>query len=419
MTRTLDWSPLGLGSDPIPGEPEEVRQAAIRLRNTATAIQDAYDSIKQASDECGGLSAESEAVDTFMDQADDVADKLIKALPRYEAAAEALESYDDDLGEAQLLSATALTMAENARSTIDAEQAGDEPPGLFEETPGSQAMDDAHTKLQEAISLRDTSANSARNKIHNVIEDDDVKDSFWDNMGDFADLLSTISTWLGVAAIFLNFIPIIGQALAAIAGTLALVLGVVALVLHLGAAIENGEGWDAVIFDAIGVATFGVGRAAIGGARGLTATAQRMGFSRLRGISGISSRLNGSIFRAKGPFTAAQAAAYRTTSFPQGFARSALGGIGRDVGDAFNTIRTAGFSGWRSSYRMPTFGSIATGDDAIAGLLARTGGIRAFDDVAAVDDIARIVERAAHWNKVATFSFGLGFSAGMYDELFR
>lgn len=436
MARHYDWSPLGLGSDPIPGDPDEVADAAKRLRDTADAIRSAHDSIKQAANQCGSISEDSDAVDSFMDNADDVASKMIKALPRYEAAADALKSYSSDLAHAQSMSVTALHMAQNAESDRQAEMAKEEPPGPFDVTPATQAMDAAHKKLNEAVNLRDTSAESAKKKIHNVIDDDDVKDSFWDNMSKVADILSTISAVLGALALVVNFIPVIGQVLSAALGALALITGILALVLHLGYAIENGEGWDAVIFDAIGVLTFGIGSAAVGGARGMGLAVKSLGWSKLRGVQGISSRLAGSAFKTKGPMTKAMAKEFmKNGAFGVGKGRyfsAAFGGLGGDLSAALKALRGYGVNGTMGALHLTpsnlramlpgltrpgALTDMLQGAPELTSIIRNARTIGDFGDVANVSRLVEMANEASKLRNISHVSFGLGNLGTLADNV--
>ena len=438
MARHYDWSPLRRSDDPVPGEPDEIDDAAARLRRTATALQAAYDGIKKvATSDASALGEDSRTIDAFREIADEVADKLIKAKPRYDTAAEALSTYAGELEGAQLESVNALRDAEEAEATQRREEADppETPLGPFEQSPGEEALDRAIARLERAISARDGAAESAESKIRNRIEDDEVKDSFWDNMSKLADILSNISTVLGVLALVVNCIPVIGQALSAILGIAALLTGLAALILHLGAAIENGEGWDKVVFDAIGVATFGVGRVLSAGAKGAGMASRTLAWGKLSRMSGpVAAQLRGGYaFASKGAMTKGAAAAVARTGPLAGRnpLAVALGprGMMADLGEAFTTI---GRNGWGGAMRnladtpMNTFvrsqdslGNVARWLQGEDGVSAALNGIRGLDDftVPQIKTAQGLADTARTWSAWANGSFGVGVAGTSADTM--
>jgi hypothetical protein len=435
MGRHHDWSPLNLSSDPVPGEPDEVWSAATRLQKTATAIQDAHDDIKNAASETRGLADDSEAIEAFQDVAEGVADKLIKALPRYEAAADALRTYYWELVEAQKLSLDALHAAEDADLARTTELAAEDPPGPFEETAATKAMTAALDKLHQAIQQRDDAAEAAAKKIENTIEHDDVKDSIWDNLSGLADVLSTISAVLGVLALVVNVIPVIGQALSAALGAAALILGAIALVIHLGAAIDNGEGWDKVLFDAIGVATFGVGRAAMAGARTAGLASRTMAWSKLSRMGGsTASRLasGGFVFSSKGPMGVNVAGGVLRNGALGGKPfRAAYGGLIADLRGGWAAIRTPGALGYAGqglrnlatlpglAVRNPAgLSHLLQGDAALTQLLDDVARVGEFSTPAVANAI-KLAEQASTFSTWSHVSFVTGSAGTLADNVFH
>lgn len=433
MGRNYDWSPLNLSSDPVPGEPGDVWDAAVRLQNTAQAIQDAYDDIHGVAGETQSLADDSDAISSFQDVADDVADKLIKAQPRYETAASALKDYYWELVEAQSLSLEALHAAEDAELARTTEMAAEEPPGPFEDTPATQAMTAALNKLHQAVKMRDEAAEAAASKIENTIEHDDVKDSIWDNLSGLADILSTISAVLGVLALVVNVIPVIGQALSAALGAAALILGAIALVIHLGAAIDNGEGWDKVVFDAVGVLTFGVGRAAMAGARTAGLASRTMAWSKLSRIGGpTASRLasGGFVFSSKGPMAISTARGVLRNGALGGRPFSAAyGGLLADLRGGWAALRTPGALGYagqgvRNLASLPGLGfrnpaglsHLLQGDAALTKLLGDVARVGEFS-TPAVANAVRLAEQAATFSKWSHVSFLTGSSGTLLDNV--
>lgn len=305
------WEVVGESSDPVPGDPEDVARLGRELRSTADAIQ------KQAK-EIEALSSvenwKSKTAEAFRDEADGAGDKLRKAFDRYDEASKALGTsvkmecsteYASELDRAQRKADGALVDAENAEAdrssaqkSLDA-QAADTPDGDPEKQKLSgkvetaeSVLNDAKAAITSAKGIRDNAAKAAAERIKEVIGNDGLEDGWTDAFKNWvkenSDWLKTISkwagriaAWAGAAALLVGWIPVIGQALAAIASAVALLAGVVALATDL-VLVLGGEGsWRTVILDAVGVATFGLGRAALAGAKGARVAAKAVARSNL------------------------------------------------------------------------------------------------------------------------------------------
>lgn len=97
-----DWSVLKWNSDPVPGDPDHVEQAATNYRSTATAIDGAASNLRRlTSDSC------SVAVDAILKQSHEAAEALAKVSSRYSGTAYALAGYAPELREAQRMAEAA------------------------------------------------------------------------------------------------------------------------------------------------------------------------------------------------------------------------------------------------------------------------------------------------------------------------
>ncbi|WBB58623.1 hypothetical protein O7599_23725 [Streptomyces sp. WMMC500] len=299
------WAVLGEDSDPVPGSPDEVAQLGRELRRTADTIQRQADEIKAlASVE----NWKGKAANAFRDAADDAEGKLRKAFRRYDVAAEALgesvqpgvcsNEYASELRRAQDQADKALSDAEQAdgdkaaaKKALDG-QPEDTPKDDPETRKQESRADDADAALarakrdlEEAKGVRDRAAKKAADAIRDVIDNDGLKDSRWDKFKNWVSensgWIKEISKWagrlaaaLGVLSLVVNCIPVIGQALSAVFAALALVAGIVSLAANLTLALAGEGSWLDVALDVVGIATFGIGRAAIAGARGAAAGAK-------------------------------------------------------------------------------------------------------------------------------------------------
>ncbi|GAA2039763.1 hypothetical protein GCM10009757_00970 [Streptomyces cheonanensis] len=298
-----DWSLVGESSDPVPGDPEEVATLGRELRQMADAIQ-------QQAGEIEALASvenwNSPTAEEFRDKADGVSDRLRKAFDRYDTAARALGTEVKDYGEdfehseyaselhrAQLKADRALSEAEdadqdlrnatNALDALDDDVEDDDPDKTRLE--GNQetaenALSSARTLVETAKQIHEDAANAAAGAIREVINNDGMKDSWWDKFR--TNVLPDIGTWagriaaaLGVAALLFGWVPVIGQIITILAITASVVSLFNSVVQY---AYGDGSLLD-VVLDTIGVASFGVGAAFLRTARatvpGLRATARQ------------------------------------------------------------------------------------------------------------------------------------------------
>ncbi|MGH3295754.1 MAG: hypothetical protein ACRDP7_28540, partial [Trebonia sp.] len=133
----------------------------------------------------------------------------------------------------------------------------------------------ARSTLTRATEIRDAAAANAAALIDSAISSDGLADSAWDRFTNFIDehaglisAVSSIAGWVatvtGTLALLVGWIPIVGQALAAVLGTVALAASVVAFLSDVLLKIGGKGSWADLALDTIAVASFGLGRAAVG-----------------------------------------------------------------------------------------------------------------------------------------------------------
>ncbi|WP_434594676.1 putative T7SS-secreted protein [Streptomyces sp. A5-4] len=297
--RADEWDLLGEPSDPVPGDSQDVAKLGRSMRKTAESIRKQADEIKALS----SVDAwKSKAADEFRKEAEEAEGKLRKAFKRYDTAADALgtavrdagpsDEYASELQRAQDMADKALRDAQDADAERKAN--GDAiaklPKGAAKDDPdrkklegredeASAALGRAKKALQAAKEIRDQAAKKASEAIHYAIDHDGLKDGTWDKFKDWVhdnsgwinEVLKwsgRIATVCGTLALFVGWIPIIGQALAGILGTVALIMTTVSLVGHLALAMAGEGSWFDVALDVVGIATLGIGRGAMAGAKG-------------------------------------------------------------------------------------------------------------------------------------------------------
>lgn len=289
MARPVDWSPLA-ESDPVPGAPGEVAELARRYRDTARAISTAASKLRSIAATDGWI---GDAALEFRDQARDVADSIERAHGRYDETGQALDGFHPDHEQAQRQSASALDQAQSAEtakriadSRYQTEEAKAEPDESLLRTYERQARDaqtdleSAEGMLESAVTTFDDAADRAAARIHEVSQNDGLKTNWRDRLASIltvvANIAGMIAAVAGILALLVGWIPIIGQALAAVLGAIALIAGVISLVANLALLIMGEGSWKAVLLDAIGVLTFGVGRLFTGAAK-FSAKAAKLG----------------------------------------------------------------------------------------------------------------------------------------------
>lgn len=290
----LDWAPLDLKEDPVPGDPEQVRHEEHHLKAVARQVEDQIKVLRRigsSHDEKG------EHAEKMRDAARELAEQLEKVKGRYRKVASALRGWAPELEHAQKTSLTALHHAAGPHETLrrlGGLEKGPDWPGLahgWPHDPGpglrgdpeelrKQKADErtikhaqgelaaAHRLLKQATDLRDTQASHCAKLIRHAC-DDDVKDSTWDG---FKNWVAKNSWWIKDVCLALEAIAfiaaivalacsggwvILGLALSA-EGLMAASVGLTAVAL-IGRAIlaSTGNGsWSDVAWDAIGVLGF-------------------------------------------------------------------------------------------------------------------------------------------------------------------
>jgi hypothetical protein len=265
------WQPLGLDSDPVPGDPAQIGQEAQHLSSVAKQITSEVAALRKiASDnvECG------QHADVIRSSASDLAGQLDKVVGRYQKVSSALNGWIPDLEKAQSMSIQALNQAEGpyrqlstpvimpSGNNLTAQQKQDVQNYNNAMRAAQGELDAAKALLAQATTLRDNSASYHAGLINKAC-DDGVKDSWWDSFEDWVSqyagiikdictVLEYIATILAIIALFIPGLDII------------VILGIVATALALVgrtmlAATGNGS-WIDVALDAFALLTFGMGK---------------------------------------------------------------------------------------------------------------------------------------------------------------
>lgn len=287
-TRPLDWEPLA-ERDPLPGDPVAVLQESNRLRDLAEEMRTQITQLRRiGTDE----SLVGEYAHTLRTASSELADKLGKAVGRYQRVSAHLQGWASELTEFQRQTLEPRATAKEAASIVDANTvmtAAPVPgtPATPEELAASRARQaallDAETMLRQARRRLEEIMSEARGRGRHYADliddatDDDLKDGRWDNFKDWVDrnkswvktavkVLSYVATAVAVVSIFVPGVNLI--ALAAIGLTALVTAG------HSVLAASGNGSWLDVGLDIFALATFGAGRFISAGIRS-TSTATR------------------------------------------------------------------------------------------------------------------------------------------------
>jgi hypothetical protein len=305
MTRPTDWTPLGLDSDPVPGDPEQISREAAHLSQVATTITDQIKALRQIADSGADESLKGQYADTIQSSATDLADQLGKVVGRYQKASTALSQWVPELEYAQSESVHALYEAEDAarrqkanapvphtvsqQDTAQQKEQDQARSRVLQQADSDMAA--ARQRLDNAVAYRDAKARQVAATINDAC-DDQVTDSWWDQFKSFVShfagmirvvctALEVIATILALVALFIPGLDII--VMLAIAATALALIGRTVL-----ASAGNGS-WTQVAMDAFALLTFGAGRIIGSAAEGTAAASENVARTAATGEQGASS----------------------------------------------------------------------------------------------------------------------------------
>ncbi|GAA3496073.1 hypothetical protein GCM10019016_031740 [Streptomyces prasinosporus] len=296
--RPVDWQPL-CESDPVPGDPEEIRAEVKHMISVAKKLRDQAKKLKAISDD---ETLKGKYVKALREESATLERHMREVAGRYERVHGHLTTWSNELEDFQADADKVLHQAKQKQDEIEAEKAksgsGDKdtpqasPSGT--EHPDDDPLKSYRTRLSTITGDRDTRASHHAGKIRAEI-DDVIEDSTWDNfkgwVHEYADEIKAFIDVLGWVATFAGFLAL------AIPGLNVLVLGIAALTIGLRLLlVASGDAsWTDVIFDVVGglLVVGGLGAAAklASGAKATVSAAQAArtaGLSRgLRGVKGV------------------------------------------------------------------------------------------------------------------------------------
>ncbi|MCE7083166.1 putative T7SS-secreted protein [Streptomyces sp. ST2-7A] len=373
QARPRDWAPLtDDGRDPIPGDWEEVKATMESLRATARMIKRCRDLLTTVEED--SESWKGEAGTAFREHTTGLGDRVHKAHGRYEVAAEALDDYWPVLRDAQEesleLRKAAIEAQDQATEYAAKAEAAEDPDADFHDrydeftetaADARQRISSLRGRLADLVRERNAAAGEAAEAIRDFIGGDDVRNRFWDGKWEaIQDILGKVGEWAGfigaiagIAALFLGWVPILGQVLGAIAliGTAISMLG----------NLVNGN-WAGAALDLLGILTVGIGRAAGTMVKAAGAGAKVRVFSQVRLTRNIGNRATRKkkaqeVLGDTHSSLKKQAVELDDPMSISGFLKKSVSGIGKEVTDVWKNPHVKSPFGDFRALAGPSFSS--------------------------------------------------------------
>ena len=214
MARPTDWNPLA-SSDPIPGDPGVVRQAAQNYADVAEAINTARDRLNAIT-----FKGKSHHIDELRGKCEDLVVQIKQASSRCSGAAGALKTYAGALEGAQAKSLPILKEAQEAqgdrrrwkheeweqycrhqRTTNPVERSRAESDYRAAQSKRAAAegrIAQARERLKAVVKERDEAGNRAADALRETSRNSPLKDTFWEKV---QNVISDVITWLEKTAL--------------------------------------------------------------------------------------------------------------------------------------------------------------------------------------------------------------------------
>jgi len=209
MARPTDWNPLA-SSDPIPGDPGVVRQAAQNYADVAEAINTARDRLNAIT-----FKGKSHHIDALRSDCEDLVVQIKQASSRCSGAAGALKTYAGALEGAQAKSLPILKEAKEAqgdqrrwkqeeweqycrhqRTTNPVERSRAESDYRAAQSKRAAAegrIAQARERLKAVIKERDEAGDMAAGALRETSRNSPLKDTFWEKV---QNVISDVGKWL-------------------------------------------------------------------------------------------------------------------------------------------------------------------------------------------------------------------------------
>jgi hypothetical protein len=255
----LDWRPLA-ETDPVPGDPQAVRDLAARYARASELVGEQAGSVRRVD---AAADWDGSAAQAFRTRVGDLPRDLDRVGVRLNHVARALLEFAPALESAQRRARSALAQAQQAQAQQAQVQAGagaTSPfaswPALLSGTlsPAEQemraAVHSAARLLATAVEEHQVAVSRCARALHRAGDDQLRNPHGWRRvLLAVSKIAGQVSTWLGVAAVALCWVPGLGQAL----GAVALSAAGVTLLADLLLTAYGDRGWRSIALDGVGV----------------------------------------------------------------------------------------------------------------------------------------------------------------------
>ncbi|MBC2900776.1 putative T7SS-secreted protein [Streptomyces cupreus] len=279
--RPVDWHPLA-EKDPIPGDPEDIRDEVSRMKNLASTLRDQARTLRKAAD---GDALQGKYADKIREKSGDLEKRFRETAGRYERVVGDLGSWATELEGFQERADGVLRGAKQAdeehaaevkKKEAEAKKDGDKK--TSEESDLNSHLAPFHKQLNQVISERDSRAQHYAENIGHDISDI-IKDSPWENFKDWVhehadtiksvvEVLSWAATIIGVIALLFTPVGWLATLITVTAISLTALVGIG----HTLLALSGDGNWADVAMDVFALATLGFGSIAMKGVKAAATT---------------------------------------------------------------------------------------------------------------------------------------------------
>ncbi|MGW0470406.1 putative T7SS-secreted protein [Streptomyces coeruleorubidus] len=279
--RPVDWHPLA-EKDPIPGDPEDIRDEVRRMKDLASTLRDQAAILRKAAD---GDALQGKYADKIREKSGELEKRFRETAGRYERVVGDLGSWANDLESFQERADGVLRAAKQADEEHaaevkkkEAEVKKDGEKKVSEESDPNGHLAPYHKQLNQVISDRNSRAQHYAENIDKDISDI-IKDSKWENFKDWVhehaetiktvvEILSWAATIIGVIALLFTPVGWLATLITVTTLSLTALVGVG----HTLLALSGDGNWADVAMDVFALATLGFGSVAMKGVKAAATT---------------------------------------------------------------------------------------------------------------------------------------------------
>jgi hypothetical protein len=279
--RPVDWHPLA-EKDPIPGDPEDIRDEVRRMKDLASTLRDQAAILRKAAD---GDALQGKYADKIREKSGELEKRFRETAGRYERVVGDLGSWANELEGFQERADGVLRAAKQADEEHaaevkkkEAEVKKDGERKASEESDPNSHLAPYHKQLNQVISDRNSRAQHYAENIDKDISDI-IKDSKWENFKDWVhehaetiktvvEILSWAATIIGVIALLFTPVGWLATLITVTTLSLTALVGVG----HTLLALSGDGNWADVAMDVFALATLGFGSVAMKGVKAAATT---------------------------------------------------------------------------------------------------------------------------------------------------